>query len=150
AAKAGTLEAGLSELVLRAATRSKITLAGMSTLELLSLLREDLAAPKAVLDGLDGGGAPLLLGTCDSVCVLSSKTLREDLAASIAGFLGSTTNLSGLGVGDAKDLMDGLACGPAGVLFPTHGSCDYDHEGPEITIDGASDGTILAGDAPVT
>lgn len=149
AVQAGVELAGLSELVRRAAVDSQISPAGLTTLQLLALLRRDLGDHGAQLDGHDDGGA-LALGTCGSVCALGPRTLRAHFAEAIASFLGSAANTSGIGVTDADALMQHLACPPLTELFPSTGSCDFDSLPPEIRIEDLADAEILSGTVNAT
>lgn len=141
--QASLVLAGLSQLARRAALDSNLSAAGLSTLQLLELLRRDLSDSTAQLDGKDVAGA-LSVGNCTSVCTLSSKTLRAHFAEAMATFLGSTANQSALTVSDAADFLRRVSS-RRGELWADEGSESFDTTSPTITARDLQDATILSG-----
>lgn len=119
--------AGLSELVTRMATDSATS--GLSSMDLLRLLTLD--AQDALFDGKSLQG-PLLLGTCKMECVLSDETLRSDWSDSMAVFLSSGVNMTGLATSAVTTFLTDVATRQS-ALFPGGGS-DFDITPPTISV----------------
>lgn len=145
--------AGLSALVLKMAKDSQISEAGLSSLQLLGLLRRDIGDASAQFDGYENNSR-LGLGDCDSICTFDACTISGRYAGAIASFLGSSANQSGIGVTDAQMLLEHLAnptLSPGAMeLFPANIQCSLDSEKPSITVDGIDDADILSGQVTAT
>jgi hypothetical protein len=143
--EAGAELAAWSRLVRWMADDSQISHAGLTSLQLLTLLRRDLSGPGAALEGFaTGSPTALRLGDCTTICTLSARTLSGDLAQALAAFLGAPENKSGITISDAQGLIEFLACpwllSPgAGELFdPTAvstGSCTLDTQAPSLKVE---------------
>ncbi len=144
--QAGVEIAGFSMLTRRAAEDSSISPAGLTSLHLQARLTEDLRGPGAQLDG--EGTSPLFLGTCSTVCPMSGRTLRADLAEAIAAFLGSPQNGSGIGVTDAERLLARIAARESD-LFGDGGEPTFDTTPPAIAVQGVGPGDVLIGSAHI-
>ena len=113
----GVLLSGLSQLTADMASASHLSPAGVSSLALLSAVRQDLSDPDVQLDGIGPAGA-LDVGTCAVVCVLGPLTLRGDLQDAADAFLASTANTSGITPGDADQFLTDVAA-RVSELWPT-------------------------------
>jgi hypothetical protein len=146
--QAGVATAALSALSYRMARDSRISTAGLSTLQLLSAVRDDLGDTLGLLDG-QGVQGQLKVGTCSTVCSLSPRTLRANLSEAAADFLGSTANKSGVRVTDA-DAYLGRISARMSDLWPAGGDASFDTQPPTITVIGLQDADILHGTLQAT
>lgn len=140
--QAGLELAGLSQWVRRAANDSNFSASALTTLQALRQLTDDLGDAKAQFDG-NGARGPLTLGTCTSVCALSSKTARAHYAEAMATFLGSLANTSGIDVTDAGELLRRISSRRS-ELWADDGSQDFDTTAPLIDVD-LQEASILTG-----
>jgi hypothetical protein len=147
-AQLGVLTAGISALALRMATDSGMSPNAVSGLDLLAILREDLADKKSLLDGEGPLGLMAPLGSCATVCTPSSKTLRSHWAASIADMVGSERNASGITVTDVRSLLQRISSRRNRELFPDAGSEEFDTTPPIVTIEGLVQASVLSGPEP--
>jgi len=115
--QAGLLLSSLSKLTAEMASDSQLSMAGLSSLELVAAVRDDLSDAQAVLDGA-GTQGELKVGSCTNVCVLSPFTLRANLRNAAADFLASSANTSGITVTDAAELL-GRISARVSDLWPT-------------------------------
>jgi hypothetical protein len=142
-AQAGLVLAGLSDWVRRAAFDSHLSAAGLTSLQLLELLRRDLSDSKAQLDGQDVAGT-IAAAACSSVCTLSGKTLRAHFAEAMATFLGSTANHSPLTVSDAADFLRRVSS-RRGELWAEEGSENFDTTPPTLAAPNLQAADIVSG-----
>jgi hypothetical protein len=95
---------GLAQLAAQAAVEQGVAAGSLTQLQLLALLRQDVAAPGEVFDG--EGGA-LRLGTCADglfLCEVGADSLRGYLGGAILAFARTPANGTGLGARRSADL----------------------------------------------
>lgn len=146
--QAGVAHAALSALTLRMARESQISTAGLSSLQLLAAVRDDLTDPMAVLDGVGIQGA-WKIGTCTTVCALSPRTLRANLSEAAADFLGSSANKSGIRVTDAQQFLAHISARMSD-LWPAGGDANFDTQPPTVAVMGLQEADILHGTVTAT
>jgi hypothetical protein len=146
--QAAVLSSALSALTLRMARESRISASGLSSLQLVAAVREDVGDPEASLDG-QGTGALLKVGTCTTICPLGPRTLRGHLAEAAADFLGSPANRSGIVVTDAHALLSRVAS-RASDLWPAGGDPSFDTQAPSVSVIGLQEADILSGTVMAT
>jgi hypothetical protein len=139
---------GLSEIARRIAVDSRTGDTPVSSLALLAALVRDIADPRAQFDGEDFRGA-LRVGTCESVCPLSGKTLRGHLAEGIATALQTPSFPSGVTLSEMRATLRRLASRQS-ELFAEPGTPDFDTSPPHIELQGVRIAQVLSGDHSAT
>ncbi|MBP9167813.1 MAG: hypothetical protein KBG48_10515 [Kofleriaceae bacterium] len=137
---------GLAQLAAQAAVEQGVAAGSLTQLQLLALLRQDVAAPGEVFDG--EGGA-LRLGTCADglfLCEVGADSLRGYLGGAILAFARTPANGTGLGRDDLLTWLERLRTNAEPQLFGAAAVGPFDPLAPTVSWAAPSEGmTFTAG-----
>jgi hypothetical protein len=135
---------GLAQLAAQAAVEQGVAAGSLTQLQLLALLRQDVAAPGEVFDG--EGGA-LRLGTCADglfLCEVGADSLRGYLGGAILAFARTPANGTGLGRDDLLTWLERLRTNAEPQLFGAAAVGPFDPLAPTVSWAAPSEGTTFA------
>jgi hypothetical protein len=139
---------GLAQLAAQAAVEQGVAAGSLTQLQLLALLRQDVAAPGEVFDG--EGGA-LRLGTCADglfLCEVGADSLRGYLGGAILAFARTPANGTGLGRDDLLTWLERLRTNAEPQLFGAAAVGPFDPLAPTVSWAAPSEGaTFTAGES---
>jgi hypothetical protein len=134
---------GLAQLAAQAAVEQGVAAGSLTQLQLLALLRQDVAAPGEVFDG--EGGA-LRLGTCADglfLCEVGADSLRGYLGGAILAFARTPANGTGLGRDDLLTWLERLRTNAEPQLFGAAAVGPFDPLAPTVSWAAPSEGTTF-------
>jgi hypothetical protein len=134
---------GLAQLAAQAAVEQGVAAGSLTQLQLLALLRQDVAAPGEVFDG--EGGA-LRLGTCADglfLCEVGADSLRGYLGGAILAFARTPANGTGLGRDDLLTWLERLRTNAEPQLFGAAAVGPFDPLAPTVSWAAPSEGATF-------
>ncbi len=143
AVRYGVVLASLARLAQDVANESGLPASELNTASLLQALVDDLSSSDALFNGV-GVNGPVLLGacpmssdadcpSCSTICNVGARTVRNDLANAIGGFIDSQLNATGLGADDLATMKARIAKNTEPELFGDEADVELDP--PAVTID---------------